>query len=296
MVSTDSTGQGYRFIDNAQVVAPLVLTTAGTLSTAGIKLADGKPRISSTPYGYDVVEGNISGHTPFFKTGENLDIDTAEEDILAAGGIYVFPATSGIRMEVVSASALDSGTSTGARTVRIGYLDASYNAQSTIVTLNGLTAVETSASNIARINSFRVVTAGTHNSAYGIISLRATADTPIYSQISSNMTRAQNAVYTVPATYTVYITDVSGSITNPSGSRSGTFKLKANWDYLSTDNYGGGDIFWSYYVIGEQDGSFTKSLQIPIKFPEKTDVRFTCAGDAGNADAVVHCAYRGWIE
>lgn len=271
MISTDSTGQAYHFID-------------------------GKPRVASTPYGYDVVHGNFPTHTIFFKTGENLDVDAVEEDIWAAGGTYVFPPTSGIRMEVVSDSARDSGTSTGARTVRIGYLDVNYSEQSTILTLSGVTAVETSASNIARINSFRIVTAGTQNASVGVISLQATGNTPIYSQISSNMTRAQNTVFTVPATHTVYITDLSGSITNPSGGRSGTFKLKANWDNLSTNTEGGGDIFWSHFIIGMQDGLFVKSLQFPLKFPEKTDIRFTCTGDAGNADGKVHCEYRGWME
>lgn len=234
MVSTDSTSQAFRFIDH-------------------------KPRVASTPYGYDVAEGNVPGHTPFFKSGYNGDIDAVEEDIWVVGGTYVFPATSGIRMEVVSSVAQDAATSTGARTVRISYLDSNYNAQSTILSLNGVTEVETSASNIARINAFRVVTAGTYNAAYGVISLRATGNTPIYSQISSGQNRARNPVYTVPTSQSLYVTDIAGSVTNPSGGRSGIFKLKANYDDLTTA--ADGDLFWPFFEIGEEDGSFMKSLQ-----------------------------------
>lgn len=53
----------------------------------GLKLADGKPRIASTPYGYDVSEGNVTGHTPWEKIGYNGDVDSAAaEDIWSAGG------------------------------------------------------------------------------------------------------------------------------------------------------------------------------------------------------------------
>jgi hypothetical protein len=31
----------------------------------GVKQIDGKPRVSSTPYLYDIAEGNVTGHAPF---------------------------------------------------------------------------------------------------------------------------------------------------------------------------------------------------------------------------------------
>lgn len=85
----------------------------------GFKVADGKPRISTSPYLYDISEGNITGHVPWSKIGFNPAIGTTEEDVWSAGGSYVFPSAAG-KMEVVSSNntqdigtVIKSGTATG---------------------------------------------------------------------------------------------------------------------------------------------------------------------------------------
>jgi len=106
--------------------------TAG--SGYGYKSADGKPRISTMPYAWDIAEGNVSGHTPWTKIGYNPAIGTSEEDVWSAGGLYVFP-TGATQMEVVSSLAtadVDIGTKLYDATCDVGgttttLLDATYD-------------------------------------------------------------------------------------------------------------------------------------------------------------------------
>lgn len=283
-------------LDEFTPVTIQAVTLVSTAASAiGIKLADGKPRISATPYGYDVSEGNITNHTAIWKTGENPDVDAATEDMWPAGGTYIYPSSTGRQMFITSASESDAAAGAGARTLTLSYLDSGFNAYTTTVTLNGTTAVATVATNIARINGFRVLSAGTNYTADWEISI-GTSTGRIFSQISSGYTRARNAVYSVPSDYTLYITSFSFSITNPSGGRSGTFCLKANYDDLSTADSGDGQMFFPYAEMGMQDGAHTISFDLPLRFPQKSDIRVTVKGDAGNADAICHCAYRGWVE
>ena len=162
----------------------------------GVKHIENKPRVSSMPYLYDVAEGNVAGHTPWSKIGYNGDVGTTEEDLWTVGGSYVFPAAA-IQMQVVSSSANDDGAplGTGVQTVRIYYLDAAYVSKTTTVTLNGVAAVNTTATDIFRVQGFRVATAGSGGKAAGNILLQAVGGGVTYSQIATGYTRAQHHLY-----------------------------------------------------------------------------------------------------
>ena len=75
------------------------------------KVVDGKTRVSSTSYLYDIAEGNITGHTVWSKTGYAVMPATTETDIYSYGGtipVIPFKAT-GSTMRVVTANAADAG-------------------------------------------------------------------------------------------------------------------------------------------------------------------------------------------
>lgn len=82
--------------------------------------------------------------------------------------------TTNAQRSIVSSSALDTAAGTGARSVRITFLDQNGTGPFTeTVTLNGTTPVNTSNSNICFIESMEVVTVGSTGVNAGIISLRA---------------------------------------------------------------------------------------------------------------------------
>ena len=271
--------------------------THNHVSGAGVFLIgnasiDNKIRVSSMPYGYDISEGNVPNHQSLTKMGYNGDIDNLEEELWVVGGNYVFPA-SAQQMEVVSSSNDDSGNSTGAWTVVIKYLDASFNEFSETVTLKGKTPVATTATNIYRVNNFRILTAGTGGKAAGDIDIRNVADTPIYSRIPAGLTRARNAIYTVPNNKTLYISQITYSMGSSSGNVFAKFSLRANYDDLNDLK---STIFYPYSEIGVQDGAFTITYVLPMKFPEGVDIKVSCVGDANNANGSATVQYRGWLE
>jgi len=90
----------------------------------GVKHIGNKPRVSATPYTYDIVEGNVTDHESFRALGYNSNIGTTLEDITETGINVPLPATA-LAMEVISGDAADdsvilsSGTATGGSTTTL---------------------------------------------------------------------------------------------------------------------------------------------------------------------------------
>ena len=253
---------------------------------------DYRIKTACSDFGYDLTRGYAPNTTHVSKMGYNGDIDANEEDLWAVGGTYIFPAENQ-QMEVVSSSTDDSGNGTGARTVQIWYLDSSFNEYTETLTLNGTTPVPTVATNIYRINFFRVATAGTGGKAAGNIDIRNLSDTPIYSRIPATLTRARNAIYTVPKGKTLYITQMTYSIGSSVGNIFGTFSLRATYCEISGTHC---DLFYPFSEIGVQDGPFTIVFSIPMKFVSGCDLRVLCKGDSAAANGIATSQFRGWLE
>jgi len=79
----------------------------------GVKHVSNKPRVSSMPYLYDIAEGNVSGHEPFFGAAFSPAIDTTLRTVWpysATQATYIFP-TVAQQMEFLSSdNAQDIGT------------------------------------------------------------------------------------------------------------------------------------------------------------------------------------------
>lgn len=245
-----------------------------------------------SPFGYGIVSGQITGKTPLYKIGYQATVNNTEIDLWNVAAAYVFPAAAQ-QMEVYSSSTNDAAGQTGALTVKIWYLTSSFVEKTETVTMTGQTAAATVATDIYRVNAFRVMTTGTGKAAAGTISLRNLADTPIYSQIAVGQTRARNSVYTVPVGKTLYISQVIYSTGNKSGNRFVKFTLRATYDDKVGATTG---IFYPYNEIGMQDGAIAVHLDLPIKLIAGTDVKISAVSDSSSADAVCTGSYRGWLE
>ncbi len=260
----------------------------------GVKHINNKPRVSSTPYLYDIAEGNVPGHTEFEQFGFNADVDQATEDIWSVGGVYVFPATAQ-GLEIVSTSANDDGdpVGTGVRVVTIYYLTSDFTAKTEDVTLNGTGVVNTVGTDFFRINSLRAKTAGALGQAAGVITLRQrTPLTAVYSQIEVGNTRSRNSVYTVPKGLTLYITSMFGGC-GFAGNNTTLITLRAKYDHLSAVAR---DFFLPHAEIqvGSGGGGVYRPFEIPIRFPAGTDIK--CSGISMANNAQVSVGLRGWIE
>jgi hypothetical protein len=88
-------------------------------ATGFIRTADGKLRVINNSYEQAIVEGDLTGHEAFHRSGYNPLVVNAAEDVWAYGGLYTYPADLGQQLELYCADntndigypAIKSGTS-----------------------------------------------------------------------------------------------------------------------------------------------------------------------------------------
>ena len=246
-------------------------------------------------YYNQIAQGRYSNITPWEKLGFNDTIVNVEEDIIPQGGLYTWPAAA-TKMDLVSSNANDDGdpVGTGARTVTIYGLGATYNSLSETVTLNGTTPVQT-ANTYLRINNMRVATVGALNKPAGNLTLSETGGTTYrYGYIRAGFTRQRTMIYTVPLGQTLYI--VSGTFSSTSGSATHWLRwtLRATYD----DRAGlvlPANFFMPISEFQIQDATFQRDYQIPMRLPATVDIKLSGIADAVGSNEVCSCALRGYL-
>ena len=142
-----------------------------------------------------------------YKFGSNATVGNTLETIWEEGGLYAYPASAST-MTVSSSDTNDTSAGTGARTVLISGLDASYNEASETIILDGQTAV-TTVNTYIRMNRAIVLTAGSGAGNAGVIYVgtgTVTAGVPAnkFTTIAIGANQTLQAFWTVPAGYTAY--------------------------------------------------------------------------------------------
>lgn len=132
-----------------------------------------------------------------FALNPDIDSNTVPELVWGQGGNLALVSAAGA-VSVVSASANDAAAGTGARTIRVTGLDASYFEVSETVTLNGTTPVSLTAT-MLRINRVEVLTAGSGEVNAGAIT--ASIGATVVTSIPAGAGICQTALFTVPADY-----------------------------------------------------------------------------------------------
>lgn len=238
------------------------------------------PFVSQTQYGKNeafelqVSRGQVQGHRMVVFSGYNTDIDTTWETIWADGTL-TFPTVATV-LKISSTSADDVNTSgTGAWTVLVSGLDASYNEISETVALNGQTAVNTTESYL-RINAFSVTAVGTGGTAAGDIyagSGVVTAGVPAtaYDFIPNGWNARQTAVYTIPAGYTGYVAYSRLTFAQVSGTT-------AVWGRLVAQN----SVSVALVSAVANNGVLEFQPRYPVPVAEKTTIRSEAMGAAAN--------------
>lgn len=251
------------------------------------------PQICSQDYLLSMAEGDITGHTPFTKYGRVVGVNNLLVDVWDGEGgtasVYVFP-PSAIQFNVVSTSTSDDLGSTGIEKIMIVGLDANYAEQTEEVTMNGTGVVVTSKS-FLRINYCYATQAGSAGVAVGKITIKNSANTITYSAINIGLTACRTLVYTVPAGKTLYLT----SITVASGAGGNALKLNA---VTFTPKYRlfGSTVFLPAGEFLSINIETVRSLEVPAKFSEKTDIKMSVQGDYDAGGTVCIGAVRGWLE
>lgn len=271
---------------------PAVKLIDETGAAQGVPFYGGSPSTVSQDYLLSLAEGDIPNHAPFAQLGYCAAGGTTENSLWPPSTPYVFP-TAAQQMQVLSSAAADAAAGTGLRTLRIFYLDALYAPKTVDVTLNGTTPVNTSVSDIFRINRVKMLTAGSGWKAAGNISVRNTAGTVTYGYILAGHTRSRSLIFTVPAGKTLYVTSVSVGVNKSNAGNNALFVLRATYD----DELGQLTAGLHFVPSGEfnlMDQYAVRPMEMPIKFPATTDVKMDVT--AGQSSSICSATIRGWME
>ena len=184
---------------------------------------------NTVPYGLRVAQGTVTGAASLYRFGFNADVDTNEETVWSEGGNIPYPAAAG-EVYISSSDTNDvASTGTGVRTIKVQGLDANYLQIEEDISLNGQTQVITTKEYLRILKAYALTT-GSNGASAGTIyvgTTGATAGVPptVYASFGdSNQT--QMAVYTVPASKTLYIDEIAFTAAIASATNSATVKLK----------------------------------------------------------------------
>lgn len=212
--------------------------------------------------------GQVPGYSRIVALGNNPDVDTlAHEDVWPGGGIYPWPAGN-VALEVLSDSADDTASGTGARSILLGGLIAGHEATpNQTVALNGVTPVPIPTS-LFRINSLRVASAGSGERNAGTITVRVAGGGATLAVIPPLFGISRQAVYSVPAGFTLLVDSLVIGINRSTGvGRFATFATMFRAGGVSR-------LPLELSVGDEQPYLHMGRLAIPIA--EKTDFTLRC--------------------
>jgi len=271
-----------------------------------------------------VIKGDATGNTVQSDAGGSLttlydaDVDFTAATAVAAGDTIILdPHTAhpGPEYGVVTAAAqhtltvaggfqkggsgasryyaiIDKSAHTGALVVWIQYLDEAYVKHGEIVVMNGTTPVDTVNTDIFRINSIRVIAAGSGGVPVGNLSLRNTAGSTTYGYMTLGYTVDRSSFYTVPDGLTLYITQInfSGGIVNANRQHARLY-IHSNRD--PTKDFLVSGIHYPEAEVITANESVPLIFVNPLKFSEHTDLH---ASGIATATGIAEVVMRGWLE
>lgn len=238
--------------------------------------------------GHLISRGYLDNHSSWAKIGY-LAALTTPATITPQGGLYSFLGT-GTKLTAVSTSTNDSATGSGVRTLTLYYLDYDFAEKSTTIALDGTTPVNTTPADIYRINNIRAATAGATYQATGGIHLITGAGT--YGYISTGHTRQRQAVYTVPADKTLYITSCYAMAVNTTANKYALLTMRANYDDKAGTRLVPG-FYMPYGKILLESDHISCIYDSPMVVPSKVDLLFNGTASAATS---VSINIRGYME
>ena len=259
-------------------------TGSSTLVSETDPLPVTMPAATSTDYFVEVARGNVSGHSVVHVFGENPDIDAGQEDLWGGGGDYTgFNATGAETVDVFSSDAADTSAGTGARTVMLYGLDASFAEQSETVTMNGTTHV-VSVNSYIRLDRVKVLTAGSGGENAGVLTVHQTTTTAVvFAAVPIGFNHSLIAAHTVPAGKTGYFLDWFAEMAGGNNASS-QCRLRMRPD---------GSVFQVMEIVALEDGGDTaihRGYAAPKNtILEKADI--VVSADADTANTAVSGGY-----
>ncbi len=160
-----------------------------------------------------VVHGEIPNHSYGTRVGSSADIDATGfmllSNVTSSANPFIFPSAEQ-QLRVVSTSASDTGAGAGARQVTIDYFNSpasGWSKKRETITLDGLTPVNTVASDIYRIDRFWVNKTGSGLVAAGDISLQSLSGGTTFEKVDVGTNVFRSAIHWVEKGKMSMVTD-----------------------------------------------------------------------------------------
>ena len=232
----------------------------------------------SRPGMLDIVLGNVEGFELVSVPGQQDNVGTTFENLTPTGGSQVL-ATSAETWEIVSNDANDTLAGTGARTVVVVSLDANFDQQITVVSMDGLTPVTLSNTHL-RSRDATVLTAdpSATNTNIGDLIIRVSGGGTERMRIPAGVGDCKSLIFTVPANKTIFTQNV---VIFCEKNRDSVIKPRVT-------PFGGATIesgLISTYQAGE-----AIPISAPIRLEQKTDIIVDCRSENENTRALVFFA------
>ena len=196
-------------------------------------------------------------------------------------GADVIPYPNGLQLSIVSSSANDTLLGTGVRQVMVHYLDSAYLERTETVNLNGITPVNTIATDITRIQNLHALTVGSLGVSAGNISLTNLAGTVTYEYIKIGGNQSLTSHFTIPDNKVGYLTAWQATVTK----QTIYVRLRLTRDRHDGDLLPGVFIFHDGVTLTNSASGQIRFLA-PIKCLPRTDIKVSAFGTgAANGEA-----------
>lgn len=230
---------------------------------------DGNLISASNPLGISIIDTNRISKPVL---GYNPNVGTTLEDVTELG-VNVTPVpSSAIAMEIVSDSTDDDGdpVGIGARTLQVYGLDANWDIQNEIITLDGNTPVAVPGTWI-RINTMQVMTVGANGVSVGTIKLTAVVGGTEYIRIEAGGNVALQCHYTVPEGFTAWISCWHVGLISTKKDTTARAILRATVEYSDRSLVPG--VFHFQDIAMGQTGTYPITFKTPLECPARCDIK-----------------------
>lgn len=212
-------------------------------------------------FSHAIATGEVAGSSRFCGHAEKAINSVDAADLWGgAADIQPIPASSGIQLQFVSTSANDTAGGTGIRTIEAHFILADGSEAIENITMNGVTPVLTSNTDIQFINIAHAETVGTGKLAAGDITIESVGGATEFSKIATNFNQTMSTLRMVPSGKRLLITDFNASE---------LLDKKATVRLLTTSHSGAltSDVFLCKHSTFVKANSISRSINPPINVP-----------------------------
>jgi hypothetical protein len=209
---------------------------------------------------FEVTKGNVPGHTPVVIAAENRSVATEFEDISYQGGV-LYPANSPETLQIRSTHNVDDAPGgVGALTAAVTSLDANFDVQVTLVTLNGTTPVVLGNTHLGSI-TVQLLTTGSNRTNTGDITVEVSGGGTIRTVMRTGVSLTKDGIYTVPEGKVLMGVQITPFFVK---NNDGVFRTLFTREGVNGVSYSGAEIHL-----------YQNALVIPVKLPFLIPARST---------------------